>query len=327
MGSAPDSVNGPLGLQLTNKGLEWAERIGIAWGKSKEAIFETGRLLVQAKAELAHGEWQKVCASQHFHNRTAERLMAISRDERLLNPTHVSLLPNEWGTLYEITRLDDEAFARRLDDGTINPAMERRDLKVAASREKRTDRERELGLKQQDLPQRRFNIVYADPPWNFDVWSEERGVEKSAQNQYPTMTIEQICALPVRDIVADDALLFLWITAPRLFRAPEIFAAWGDFEYVTNYVWDKERIATGYWNRNRHEILLLARRGQIPRPLPETLAPSVHREASTVHSAKPVFYCELIERQFPTLPKVELFRRGPHRDGWHAWGNEVEHAA
>ena len=136
VGSAPDSVNGPLGLQLTNKGLEWAERIGIAWGKSKEAIFETGRLLVQAKAELAHGEWQKVCASQHFHNRTAERLMAISRDERLLNPTHVSLLPNEWGTLYEITRLDDEAFARRLDDGTINPTMERSDLKRAQKSEK-----------------------------------------------------------------------------------------------------------------------------------------------------------------------------------------------
>ena len=202
-----------------------------------------------------------------------------------------------------------------------------KEAKIEQSRARRQTRERVLGEYQQGLPEQKFGIIYADPPWHFDVWSEDRGVEKSAQNQYPTLAVEEICALAVKGIVAADALLFLWITSPRLFRAPEIFAAWAPnepWQYVSHYVWDKEKIATGYWNRNRHEVLLIAKLGQVPQPLPEDRVASVYREASTVHSAKPDYFAELIERQFPSLPKIELFRRGPARLGWHVWGNEAE---
>lgn len=201
-----------------------------------------------------------------------------------------------------------------------------KEAKIEHSRMRRQTREQALGEYQQSLPEQKFGIIYADPPWRFDVWSEDRGVEKSPQNQYPTMTVEEICALPIKELPAQDALLFLWITSPRLFRAPELFRAWSPSEpwtYCTHYVWDKEKIATGYWNRNRHELLLVARLGNVPKPLPEHREPSVYREPSTVHSAKPIYYCELIERQFPNLPKIELFRRGPARVGWKAWGNEA----
>ena len=305
----------------------WAARITACWRASVEAILEVGRLLEAAKEALPHGEFGKMIEAElPFGDRTARMLMTIAGDPRLTDRKHASVLPAHWGTLYELTKFDDEKFEQAVEQKIIRPDMERRDVKVMQSRERRTTRESELGQRQQALPQSKFGIIYADPPWHFEVWSEERGVEKSAQNQYPTLTVEEICALPVKDIVADDALLFLWITSPRLFRAPEIFAAWSPgaaWVYVTHYVWDKEKIATGYWNRNRHELLLIAKRGNVPPPLPEQLEPSVYREASTRHSAKPVHYCELIERQFPSLPKIELFRRGPSRPGWAAWGNET----
>jgi N6-adenosine-specific RNA methylase IME4 len=183
---------------------------------------------------------------------------------------------------------------------------------------------------------RKFSLLYADPPWQFDVWSRETGLEKCPDQHYPTMTVEEICALPISDLVADTALLFLWITVPKLNRMDEIFRAWGriicddpeygiikrPWKYVSNYNWDKINIGPGRWNRNQHEHLLIARIGDVPAPLPADRARSNYSEASTEHSAKPDYFAELIERQFPTLPKIELFRRGPARPGWEAWGNE-----
>ena len=305
---------------------EWAARICATWRDSVHAILQVGKLLGEAKDALGLKPWEKMCEDDlPFSANTAYRLIAIASDPKLF--AHVQILPPNWGTMYELTKLTDDQFADMASDGTINPEMERRDVRLKRSRDQRINRERELGQKQRMLPEAKFGVIYADPPWHFEVWSEERGVEKSAQNQYPTLTVEEICALPIKELAADDALLFLWITSPRLFRAPEIFAAWSPndpWAYVTNYAWDKEKIATGYWNRNRHELLLVAKRGNVPPPSPSQLEPSVYREASTRHSAKPEHYCELIERQFPTLPKIELFRRGPARPGWAAWGNETE---
>lgn len=188
---------------------------------------------------------------------------------------------------------------------------------------------------------RKYALIYADPPWQFDVWSRETGLEKCPDRHYPTMTVEEICALPVSNLVADTALLFLWITVPKLDRMHEIFRAWGrvlcddpeygiirqPWKYVSNYNWDKVNIGPGRWNRNQHEHLLIARIGDVPAPLPADRARSNFSEASTEHSAKPDHFAALIEKQFPNLPKIELFRRGPPRPGWDAWGNEAEPAA
>jgi N6-adenosine-specific RNA methylase IME4 len=184
----------------------------------------------------------------------------------------------------------------------------------------------------------KFSIFYADPPWQFDVWSRETGLEKSPDQHYPTMTVEEICALPVSDLVATGGavLLFLWITVPHLMRVSEVFRAWGrvvcedpeygiikePWAYVSNYNWDKVNIGPGRWNRNQHEHLLIAKIGSMPAPLPADRVRSNYSEASTAHSAKPDYFAELIERQYPQLRKIELFRRGPARPGWSAWGNE-----
>jgi N6-adenosine-specific RNA methylase IME4 len=166
----------------------------------------------------------------------------------------------------------------------------------------------------------RWPIIYADPPWRYEhpaLATPNRAIE----NHYPTMTLEEICALPVAALASDDALLFMWATAPKLAECMKVIEAWG-FQYRTCAVWDKEIIGTGYYFRNQHELLLVAKRGNIPHPAAGTQASSVYRERRNDHSVKPTFFHEMIERLYPELPKIELFARQA-RPGWAAWGNEI----
>lgn len=171
--------------------------------------------------------------------------------------------------------------------------------------------------------ERLFPIIYADPPWRFGVYSEETGREKSAENHYPTMDTASISGLlaEIGSPFTPDAMLFLWATNPMLLDAVGVMRAWG-FTYVHHWIWDKEVAGTGYWGRDRHELLLIGKRGNPPAPLPGTQPETVHRERKGKHSAKPTWFAEQIERLYPDLPKLELFCRSP-RPGWDAWGYEA----
>jgi N6-adenosine-specific RNA methylase IME4 len=146
-------------------------------------------------------------------------------------------------------------------------------------------------------------------------------MDRAPENHYPTLTLKEICAL--RPPAASSAVLFLWATVPMLPQALEVMHAWG-FRYKSHFVWIKHRNGTGYWNRNRHELLLVGTRGRIPAPAPGTQWSSAIAAQAGRHSAKPPLYREIIETLFPTLPKLELFARGKPAPGWEAWGNEVE---
>lgn len=165
------------------------------------------------------------------------------------------------------------------------------------------------------LPAGPFGVLYADPPWRYDDATPNRAVE----NHYPTMAVEDICALDVP--AADDAALFLWATAPKLREALAVVDAWG-FTYRTNAVWVKPQLGMGYWVRGRHELLLIAKRGDMRPPTEDARPPSVFLARRAQHSAKPPEVYGLIERMYPHLPRVELFARTT-RDGWACWGNEV----
>ncbi|MFD2185006.1 MT-A70 family methyltransferase [Rhodoplanes azumiensis] len=167
----------------------------------------------------------------------------------------------------------------------------------------------------------RYSVIYADPPWYYTGGSP--GDARRIDSHYPVMSIDEICELPVDRLAADDALLLLWCTAPLLPEALRVLTSWG-FEYRTHAVWDKQVAGTGHWFRGAHELVLVGVRGNFPAPLPGTQPPSVHREQKTVHSRKPSFVHEFVERLWPDLPRVELFARGPARPGWSVWGNEVE---
>jgi N6-adenosine-specific RNA methylase IME4/ParB-like chromosome segregation protein Spo0J len=172
------------------------------------------------------------------------------------------------------------------------------------------------------LPEdRRYPVILADPPWQFKVYDDESGSQRAAGNHYPTMQLSDILALPVPGIATDDAVLFLWTTLPHLREAIDVLVAWG-FEYVTNVAWIKDKIGLGYWVRGQHELLLIARRGDMPAPLPANRPPSVIHAPRREHSRKPDEAYDIIERMYPELPKIELFARGT-RPGWSAWGNQA----
>lgn len=166
----------------------------------------------------------------------------------------------------------------------------------------------------------RFAVIYCDPPWEYEFMSVDAW---RVDNHYPTMTTEQICAEAVAAVVTDDAILFLWATAPKLAEAMQVITAWG-FTYKTCAIWDKEWTGMGNYFRIQHELLLIATRGDIPPPKTDNRPASIVKfKRSTKHSEKPDVFYDIIEAMYPELPKLELFARAT-RKGWKSWGNEHE---
>lgn len=170
-----------------------------------------------------------------------------------------------------------------------------------------------------ELPAGTYSLIYADPPWRYDFAQDSAD---AIENQYPTMAVEEICALPVAGISAPDCVLFLWATNPKLREALEVMAAWG-FAYKTNMVWVKNGIGLGYYARAKHELLLIGTKGEPAVPAPEDRPASVIEADKGRHSQKPACVAELLEGMYPKAQRVELFCRDP-REGWAVWGNEVQ---
>ena len=159
------------------------------------------------------------------------------------------------------------------------------------------------------FPNKKYNIIYADPPWSFATWSLKGKEKKSAENHYDTMNIQDIYNLPIHTICKDDCILFLWVTYPLLLQGIDTIKHWG-FTYKT----------CGYWTRANNEICLLATKGK-----PKRVSKSVHQivyEPIDKHSKKPNCVRERIVELCGDLPRIELFARQKH-EGWDAWGNEV----
>jgi N6-adenosine-specific RNA methylase IME4 len=166
----------------------------------------------------------------------------------------------------------------------------------------------------------KFAVLLADPPWRYEN-PPMGGSNRSIENHYPTMTLEEICALPIGEIAHEDSVLFLWATAPKLAECMRVVEAWG-FNYRTEMVWVKDKIGMGYHVRNRHEGLLICKRGELPPPPESSRCDSVVEAPRLEHSAKPTIFYEIIDAMYPGLRKIELFSRSP-REGWSAWGNQA----
>jgi N6-adenosine-specific RNA methylase IME4 len=223
--------------------------------------------------------------------------------------------------LLTLARQEPEKQREIVEKISKGEAVTVREAVAQVRREERVEKIAEISRGNAPLPTdapTKFPILCADPPWRYEhVKTENRAIE----NQYPTMSLEEICALPVGDLATPDAVLYLWTTAPKLEEAFAVLKAWG-FTYRTSIVWDKELIGMGYWVRVQHEHLLIATRGAPPTPLPENRSSSLLRVRRGEHSAKPVEFYELIEKAHPEFAKVELFCRSP-REGWTAWGNQA----
>ena len=309
----------------------WAERITACWRQSLDGIFATGRLLAEAKEALPHGEFRAMCADRlPFKPRMVQMLMAIAKDQRLTNAQYVAHLPPSWGTLYDLTRLDDAALDARIADGTINPAMDRKAIQTTVKQQARATREITLGLSQRQLPHIKAGLILEDYEWDDEVYSRDTGMDRHASNHYPTSaeahTAAEIHARRPLGRIVDlrGCVLAAWTTNQHLKIAMDLMALRG-FEYKSNYAWGKDKISTGRWNRSKHELLLIGTIGNPPCPAPGTQWDSLLMAPKSEHSAKPDCFYEMLEEYFPTVIKIELNARRA-RPGWVQWGNEAPNA-
>jgi N6-adenosine-specific RNA methylase IME4/ParB-like chromosome segregation protein Spo0J len=169
-----------------------------------------------------------------------------------------------------------------------------------------------------NLPDAKYRVIYADPPWSYGNTQPDYHTEQ--RDHYPVMDLKAICDMPVQDKCEDDAVLFLWVTSPILKEAFDVIRAWG-FQYKASFVWDKVKHNMGHYNSVRHELLLVCTRGSC-QPDVRKLFDSVVTEERTTHSKKPAIFYEMIETLYPHGKRIELFARSS-RDGWDGYGNEV----
>ncbi|MFN3613442.1 MAG: MT-A70 family methyltransferase [Rubrimonas sp.] len=175
---------------------------------------------------------------------------------------------------------------------------------------------------------RRFATVLADPPWRFTNRTGKVAPEHHRLARYGTMTLEDICALPVAEHLTETAHCYLWVPNALLPEGLQVLAAWG-FEYKSNLVWHKVRKdggsdgrGVGFYFRNVTELLLFGVRGRQARTLPPgrrqvNMIATRKRE----HSRKPDEQYEIIEACSPG-PHLEMFGRGV-RANWTVWGNQA----
>lgn len=170
-----------------------------------------------------------------------------------------------------------------------------------------------------NIPEGKYRIIYADPPWQYSDRKEYRP-DGSAENHYPTMSISEICNVLI-PITEDNAVLFLWVTSPLLEESFKVINAWG-FKYKTSFIWDKVKHNMGHYNSVRHEFLLIATKGSCL-PDNKTLYDSVQTiERSNKHSEKPKEFIDIINSLYTHGRRIELFARDV-ADGWEGYGNQL----
>ena len=180
----------------------------------------------------------------------------------------------------------------------------------------------------QFLGDKRFATVMADPPWRFTNRTGKMAPEHKRLSRYETLTLPEICDLPVADHLEQAAHCYLWVPNALLPDGLKVLSAWG-FEYKSNLIWHKVRKdggsdgrGVGFYFRNVTEIVLFGVRGKNAR----TLAPgrrqvNLFATRKREHSRKPDEQYQIIESCSPG-PHLELFGRGV-RKGWTVWGNQA----
>lgn len=174
------------------------------------------------------------------------------------------------------------------------------------------------------FPEGKYNIIYADPAWDYYA-----GGYKNQSQHYDGMPIEEICKLPVKDLAAENCILFLWTTFPILPDCFKVIESWG-FKYSTvGFVWVKSKqdrtgfaFGLGNWTRANVELCLIATKGSIERK--DASISQIIYEPLEEHSKKPAIVRDKIVQLVGSLPRVELFARGKPPTGWTFWGQESQ---
>ena len=176
---------------------------------------------------------------------------------------------------------------------------------------------------------KKYNIIYADPPWSYkDKRDKHPRMSGGATAHYNTMSLEQIKALPIKDLAADNCMLFLWVTFPNLQEGLDVIKAWG-FKYKTlGFSWIKTNknngkpfFGIGYYTKSNCEVCLIGVKGK-PIKVSNSVS-SVIISPRQEHSKKPDQIRDKIVELCGDVPRIELFAR-QKTEGWDIWGNEVK---
>lgn len=294
------------------------------FGRRNLPAYERARLALRLKPILAEQAKERQGTRTDIVQNSAQCYGSKTREDiaRAAGVSH--------DTIHKVetieAKADDQLKADILAGKTsINQAYQqvRRAEKIAEVKQRIEEHAQEqTGVISIEAPQRKYNIIYADPPWKY--W--ESG-NKNQELHYATMRSEDICDLPIANLADENCVLFMWATYPILEEAFNVIRAWG-FTYSTAaFVWVKKNrnadtpfIGLGSWTRANSEICLLATKGSILR-LDASISQVVESPIEE-HSKKPDIVRDLIERLVGKLPRVELFCRNP-AEGWDVWGNEA----
>jgi N6-adenosine-specific RNA methylase IME4 len=290
----------------------WVAKIRVSWAQNLSSIIETGRLLIQAKADLGqHGEWLPLLEGKQlpFSERWAQFLMEIARSDRLLNPNYSSVLPANVHTLVAISKMPEAMFQERLRDGTIHSEMKLRDVTGENRMQMRlADEERVKTL----VPVvGKFRTLILDPAWTSGG--------TTIGMPYATQTQEEIMAMPVQDWLEAEAHVYMWVTNGEMRNGIALFDHWG-VEYKSTLTWLKEgkdgqpRIGMGFYFRNGTEHVLFGTRGGLRTKLNAVNIPTWFRGPVGEHSAKPDRFYEIV-RDASYGPYGEAHQREA-RDGF-----------
>jgi len=187
----------------------------------------------------------------------------------------------------------------------------------------------------------KYSIIYADCPWSFNNKNTGGSMKSGSEAQYKTMTVDEICNLPVSEIAADDCILFMWWVASQPEEALRVVKSWGfkvktmsGFNWVKTTKNDKLGFGMGFYSRQLSEFCLIATKGK-PKVINHgirsvQLAEEEFNEETIFalnekHSKKPDIFRERIIELMGDLPRVELFAR-QQTEGWDVFGNEVENS-
>ena len=245
---------------------------------------------------------------------TADEVMAVAPAPRMISiqvaaPSQVSRVAEKASAVLEAAQ-ENPALSRLVDQmersGKVNAALRQVNKLQAADA---------INAEPIPMPTGPFRVIVADPPWHYE--SRVGDFTHRSDLPYPSMQIDEICALPVEALAHDDCILWLWTTNAHMRESYAVLDAWG-FQSKTILTWAKDRIGTGDWLRGQTEHCHLAIRGK-PTILTTGQGTIIHGPLQA-HSQKPDSFYALVDAICPGS-KLEMFCRSP-REGWAAWGNE-----
>ena len=289
------------------------------WSKQSGQSLETQNEVAAYRLRLdrKRGQWVDENIPEKGGNPTDQ----LAKNSRLIKPTlkEAGIGHNESPKLRALASIPEEAFEEHI----IKTKKDGKELTSSGILNLSKNIEREKRATQTETPEiddKKFRILYSDPPWKYSAdFMNKYG---HAESHYKTMTQEELCDLPVKEMTEDDAVLFLWVTSPKLPEGLAVLKAWG-FKYKTSFVWNKLKHNFGHYNSVRHEFLLIGGKGKST-PDAKELHPSVIDIERAKHSEKPEYFREMIDKLYIRGKRRELFARGKVPPNWDGWGYENE---